>query len=85
MRDAPVDVLIPKSIFRVILPSPYVGALYDAVNKVGGSTSGEEYGADGTVTATVTCNLEFSSRVREGLRDATRGDAIFPDDETEDA
>jgi hypothetical protein len=77
LREAPVDVLIPKATFRVTVGPQQVGAVYDAVGKVGGSTSGEEYGADGSLTVTVTCDLEFHDKLRIGLVDGTRGEAIF--------
>jgi putative IMPACT (imprinted ancient) family translation regulator len=86
LREAPVDVLIPKSTFRVSADGSHVGSIYDSVNKVGGSTSGEEYGADGSLAVTITCDLEVADRLRAGLRDATRGDATFPeDDQKEDS
>jgi putative IMPACT (imprinted ancient) family translation regulator len=80
LRDAPVDILIPKSTFRVSANGSHVGSIYDSVNKVGGSASEDAYGADGSLTVTITCDLEVADRLREGLRDATRGDATFPDD-----
>jgi ribosome maturation protein Sdo1 len=73
-----VDVLIPKATFRVRVPPQQVGTVYDAVSKVGGSTAGEEYGADGSLTVIVTCDLEFHDKLRIGLIDGTRGEALFP-------
>lgn len=77
MREAPVDVLIPKATFRVSVMSANVGAVYDSVAKAGGVTSGEEYGTDGSLTVTVTCDLEAAQQLREGLTDSTRGTARF--------
>jgi hypothetical protein len=79
-----VDILIPKSTFRVSVDGSHVGSIYDSVNKVGGSTNEDAYGADGSLTVTITCDLEVAARLRKGLRDATRGDATFPDDDKEE-
>ena len=81
LRDAPVDVLIPKSTFRVSVTNENVGVIYDSVAKAGGSTTDEEYGADGTLSVTVTCDLAVVEQLRKGLTDATRGSAKFPDDQ----
>lgn len=85
LREAPVDILFPKSTFRVqISDASYVGSIYDCVSKVsGGITSGEEYGADGSLSVAITCNLEELDRLREGLRDATRGSIEFLAEEEE--
>ena len=84
LREAPVDILIPKSTFRVSVHGSHVGSIYDSVNKVGGSTSEDAYGEDGSLTVTITCDLEVADRLRVGLRDTTRGDATFPDDDKEE-
>lgn len=83
LREAPVDILIPKSSFRVkVSDTSYVGSIYDGVSKAsGGVTNGEEYGADGSLTVTITCDLEEAERLREGLKDATRGSIEFLKDE----
>ena len=80
LREAPVDVLIPKSTFRVKVESSYVGSIYDSVAKVGGVTGGEEYGADASLSVTITCDLEFADQLRITLTDATRGSVEFLDD-----
>ena len=80
LREAPKQILIPKCSFRVIIPSSFVGSLYDSVSKANGVTSDEEYGADGSLTATITCELEHQERLRTTLIDATRGEASFPED-----
>lgn len=77
LREAPVDVLIPKSTFRVSVTPEYVGAIYDSVAKAGGTTGGEEFATDGTLSVTVTCDLESAETLRKGLIDATRGTATF--------
>ena len=81
LREAPVDILIPKSTFKVKVDSQYIGSVYESVATVSGVTSREEYGDDGSLTVTVTCDLEFDDQLRDGLRDATRGSATFPADE----
>jgi hypothetical protein len=60
--------------------SSYVGSIYDGVAKAGGATSGDEYGADGSLTVTITCDLEVAERLRETLKDATRGSIEFLED-----
>ena len=81
MREAPVDILIPKSTFRVSTDSSLVGSIYDCVAKAAGSTSGEEYGENGKLTVTITCDLEVSDKLRENLNDATRGSIEFHKEE----
>jgi putative IMPACT (imprinted ancient) family translation regulator len=80
LREAPVDVLIPKSTFRVSAETGYVGSIYDNVAKAGGAASGEEYGDDGSLTVTVTCDLEVAEQLRESLKDSTRGSIEFLED-----
>ena len=77
LREAPVDVLIPKTTFQVSVMSENVGAVYDLTSKVGGSTSGEVYGADGSLSLSITCNLDDGERLRKNLIDATRGNVQF--------
>lgn len=77
LREAPVDVLIPKATFRASVMSENVGSIYDSVAKAGGVTSGEEYGADGSLSVTITCDLEVSEQLKESLTDATRGSVQF--------
>ena len=72
-----MDILIPKSTFQVSVTSDHVGAIYDSVAKMGGSTSGEEYGIDGHLSVTITCNLEVSDLLKTSLTDATRGTVKF--------
>lgn len=77
LREAPKEVLIPKTSLRVCVPSQNAGAVYDAAAKVGGSASNEEYKAEGELVVTVTCELEQGDRLRQILSDATRGNAEF--------
>ena len=79
LREAPVDVLIPKTTLQVSVKSDNVGAIYDVSSKIGGSTSGEVYGADGSLTVTITCNLDDADQLRQSLIDATRGSVQFLD------
>ena len=84
LREAPVDILIPKSTFKVRVDSKYIGSVYESVGSVSSAvTSGEEYGNDGSLTVSITCDLEFVEQLRESLSDATRGSAVFPNDEDE--
>eukprot|EP00980_Cylindrotheca_fusiformis_P026039 scaffold15259_cov122-Cylindrotheca_fusiformis.AAC.5 len=73
LREAPVDVLIPKCSFRVSAGASHIGSIYDCVAKAGGSTSGEEYGADASLVVTICCDLAVAEQLRESLNDATRG------------
>jgi len=80
LRAAPVKVLIPKSTIRVKVEGSFVGAIYDVAAKVGGTTSGEEYGADGNLSISITCETAVEQRLQESLQDATRGRAEILDD-----
>jgi putative IMPACT (imprinted ancient) family translation regulator len=81
LREAPVDILVPKSTFRVSAQSSHVGSIYDCVAKARGSTSGEEYGADASVAVTICCDLAVSQQLRTSLNDATRGSIEFLKDD----
>jgi putative IMPACT (imprinted ancient) family translation regulator len=80
LREAPKQIMIPKTTFRVHVSSSNAGAVYDSVAKAGGATEDEEYDAEGNFTVTITCETSVRNEVRERLIDATRGNAIFPDD-----
>ncbi len=77
LREAPKEVLIPRTSLRVCVLSHNAGAVYDAAAKVGGSANDVEYTADGELVVTVTCDLEQENRLRQILADATRGNAEF--------
>jgi putative IMPACT (imprinted ancient) family translation regulator len=77
LREAPKEVLIPRTSLRVCVLSQNAGAVYDAAAKVGGSANDEEYTAEGELVVTVTCDLEQENRLRQILADATRGNAEF--------
>ena len=77
LREAPVDILIPKQTFRVCVKPDNVGVIYDGVAKAGGATSGEQYGADGSLSVTITCDLAVADQLRASLTDATRGTIQF--------
>ncbi len=79
LREAPVEILIPKFTVRVSVTPENVGAMYDTVARTGGSTSGEEYDTNGSLSVTITCNLEGADQLRRGLTDATRGTVKFLD------
>lgn len=86
LREAPKETLIPKTSIRTVVPSQNAGAVYDAVAKVAGVASDEEYTAEGDFIVTLTCDLEKESRLRESLTDATRGSVQFlvDDDKVDD-
>jgi putative IMPACT (imprinted ancient) family translation regulator len=77
LREAPRKTLIPKTSFRVLVPSTNSGSVYDAAAKVGGVTSDEEYSAEGDFIVTLTCDTQHETRLRTSLTDATRGSVEF--------
>lgn len=84
LRDATKETLIPKTSFRTLVPSQNAGSVYDAVAKVGGAASDEEYTAEGDFVVTLTCDLEKEKELRQILTDATRGSVKFLEDEKKD-
>ena len=80
LREAPVDILIPKATIRVQVDGSHIGTIYDTVSKLSGSTSGEEYGADGSLTVSITVDLSNEAQLRQTLMDATRGEVIYLDE-----
>lgn len=79
LRDAPVDVLIPKSTVRVRVNTEHVGSMYDAATRLGAAVSDEDYGLDGALTATLICDTSVRQRLRDSISDLTRGSAAFED------
>jgi uncharacterized YigZ family protein len=80
LREAPVEILIPKSTLRVNVLGSFVGVIYEVAAKVGGVISQEEYGADGSLSISITCETSDEQHVRDSLKDSTRGNAVFIDD-----
>lgn len=81
LRDAPVNTLIPQSTVRVSVNAPFIGAIYELIGKVNGTASQEVYGDQGNLTITITCDQTNEIRLRNGLKDVTRGSAIFVDND----
>lgn len=77
LREAPVDVIIPKASVRVTVGTEHIGTVYELAGKVSGTASDEEYGADGSLSVTITCESSYEDRLRAGLTDATKGTAIM--------
>lgn len=77
LREAPVDIIIPKSTLRIMVTSVHVGSVYEILRKFDGSASEEEYGIDGTLSVTLTFDLDAFDEVIESLKDVTRGDVVF--------
>jgi uncharacterized YigZ family protein len=77
LRDSPVDVLIPKSTVRVRVNTEHAGTLYDAASRLGAAVSDEDYGLDGALTATLTCETSLVQRLRDSVTDLTRGSAVI--------
>jgi len=81
LRQAPVDILIPKSSVRLSVDAKYIGVVYEMAGKVDGLASGEEYTADGSLAVTITCDSDAVAQLREGLKDASKGSVVFLDEE----
>ena len=77
LRESPVEILIPMSSTRIKLDSSHVGSLYELVGKYSASTSQEDYLMDGSVELTITCEADNMDAFCTGLKDATRGEAVF--------
>lgn len=77
LRESPVDILIPMRSTRIKVDSSHVGSLYELVGKYSASTSEEEYLMDGSIEVTITCKASVMDTFRTGLKDATRGEAVF--------
>lgn len=77
LREAPVDLLVPKSTIRATVNASFIGAVYETAAKLGATRSGEEYGADGTLTVDLTCKVEDIEELRAELNDSTRGEAVI--------
>lgn len=77
LREAPRKTLIPKTSFRLLVSSANAGTVYDAVAKLGGVTSDEEYTVDGDFKVTITCETQHEIRLRTSVTDATRGSVEF--------
>ena len=82
LQEAPVDILVPKSTFRVRVSEPsHSGSLYDLVAKADGVVGSEEYGSSGfRLTVTISCDLAVADQLKESLNDATRGGIEFLND-----
>lgn len=77
LRDAPITILIPKSTLTVKVDAVHIGAVYDVASKLNAVGSGEEYGTDGSLTVTLTCETHAIEDLRSRLVDSTRGEAKF--------
>jgi len=77
LRDAPISILIPKSTVTVKVDAVHIGAVYDIASKLNAVGSGEEYGTDGSLTVTLTCETSTLEDLRSRLIDSTRGEAKF--------
>ena len=71
---------LPKLSFIRQVDGSHIGTIYDTVSKLSGSTSGEEYGADGSLTVSITVDLSNEAQLRQTLMDATRGEVIYLDE-----
>mmetsp|Transcript_4919 Transcript_4919/g.6392 ORF Transcript_4919/g.6392 Transcript_4919/m.6392 type:complete len:273 (+) Transcript_4919:3-821(+) len=76
---APYLVVIPKTTITATVPASHIGALYNAIQSLPGSesTGDETYNMDGSLTLTVSCELDDAEIFRNCLKDATRGKVSF--------
>ncbi|KAL9187524.1 hypothetical protein ACHAXT_001627 [Thalassiosira profunda] len=77
LRSAPTQIHVPKSSIRISTRAANSGAVYAAAAKYGGVTSGEAYNDRGELEVTITCDEENGERLREEMKDATRGGVMF--------
>jgi uncharacterized YigZ family protein len=77
LKDAPVIICLPRSSVTLTVDASYVGVIYDTIGKVGGAVMEEAYGADGSLTVTLTCETNQVDRFESGLKDATSGIVSF--------
>ena len=79
LREAPVVITAPRSSIQVTVDASFIGAVYDTAAKSNAATSGEEYGSDGTLSLTLTCEASTIDDLRRAILDATRGVAVIDD------
>jgi uncharacterized YigZ family protein len=84
LRQAPVRVVVLQSTVRVRVEGDCVGAMYNAVGRVGGRTSDEDYSADGSLSIRVHCETAVLQQLKGALLDATRGSAVFVQNEEDE-
>ncbi|KAL3897640.1 MAG: hypothetical protein SGARI_006872 [Bacillariaceae sp.] len=85
LREAPQEVVIPTTTFEAqSIAAQYIGAVYDCVSKLGGTTSDESYGDDdGHLKVSITCDRNLGDQLQSILKDATRGSIRFGNDSNE--
>jgi len=81
LRAAEKKILIPTSSLHLRTPSSNAGQIYTTAAKFGGTVSGETYTTNGDLEVAVVCESSRFERLREELRDATRGDVVFDGDD----
>lgn len=79
LREAPKFERIAQSTVRVQVEPAYIGTVYEAVGKVKGICSDEEYANDGSLIAFIMCETSALSILKEMLSDSTRGSVKFLD------
>ena len=77
LREAPVQVRTPTTTVQVTVATAYIGTVYELVARMKGNASNERYGADGSLTLTIQCDLSDRDRLRQSLQDATKGSAVL--------
>jgi len=77
LREAPVEELVPKSTMRVTVDAAHIGPLYDSSSRFAADASGEEYGDDGSLTVSLTCETSTVGQLQALINDSTKGNAAF--------
>lgn len=74
---AETEIIIPKSIFKVISPAAAVGSVYGTINKFEASVCEENFNDKGDLEVLVTCQTKIFDELKVALKDASRGGIIF--------
>ncbi|GKZ01487.1 hypothetical protein MPSEU_001099300 [Mayamaea pseudoterrestris] len=77
IREAPAIMTTPKANIKVTVGATFIGAVYEAAAKSSATPSGEDYGADGNLTLTITCDAANTAELSQNLRDSTRGEVCI--------
>ena len=83
IQTADIQVCIPQTTIGITVDAAFVGVIYEMAAKYGGITSAEEYEMDGSLSVNLVVESNVSSKVRNDLKDATRGSVLFHDEAKE--
>ena len=77
LREAETEIYVPTASIQLQTPSSHSGSVYNISTKFGGTTSGENYNAQGDLQVTITVEAQLISQLQQELQDATRGETEF--------